>query len=89
MSIKHIYITHVEDKLGAFGCVGGNNRHFYSFCPKNEFINWIKGLSEDYPEFKLVYVENEGIREYLRKRLNEQKKLDIYKQIMYKKRVNE
>ena len=69
--LKEIYIVQVDGRAAAFGCVQGNPHHFYSFCPKDKFVDWIKGLKEDYPEFTLRCVRNEGIEEWLRKRKNE------------------
>ena len=68
--LKEIYIVHVDGRAAAFGCVQGNPHHFYSFCPKDKFADWIQGIAEDYPEFKIRCVRNEGIEEWLRKRKN-------------------
>lgn len=69
--LKEIYIVHFDNNVGALGCVQGNPNHFYSFCPQGKFIDWVKGLKEDYPEFALRCVRNEGIEEYLRKKLRD------------------
>jgi len=66
--LKEIYIVHVDGQPAALGCVQGNPNHFYSFCPKSKFADWVQGLMEDYPDFKIRCIQNEGIEEWLRKR---------------------
>lgn len=75
--LKEIYLVHFDGRVGALGCVQGNPHHFYSICPKGKFTDWVQGLIEDYPDYKLRCVENEGIEEYLRER---NKIVDIDKQ---------
>lgn len=66
--LKEIYIVQVDGRAAAFGCEQGNPEHFYSFCPKDEFINWVKSLKEKYPDFSMHCVKNDGIVEWLKKR---------------------
>lgn len=75
--LKEIYITHVDGYCGALGCVAGCNRHFYSFCPQGEFIDWVQSLQTDFPDFRLRCVENDGIKEWLRQRLAAEKILKM------------
>ena len=65
--IKDIYILHVDGQLAYY-------RHSkkcpsYGFAPQNKFIDFVKGLREDYPDYRLRCIKNEGIENYLRKKL--------------------
>ena len=40
-----------------------------SYAPREKFIDFVKGLREDYPDFKLRCVVNEGIREVVEKKI--------------------
>lgn len=75
--LKEIYLVHFDGRVGALGCVQGNPHHFYSICPKGKFADWVQGLIEDYPDFKLRCVKNKGIEKYLRER---NKPIDFSKQ---------
>lgn len=66
--LKEIYIVHVDGLPAAFGCVQGNPHHFYSFCPKDKFVDWIQGIKEDFPDYNIRCVKNDGIVEWLKER---------------------
>ena len=66
--LKEIYIVQIDGRAAAMGFEQGNPEHFYSFCPKDKFIEWIKGLQSKHPDFKIRCVKNDGIFEWLKKR---------------------
>lgn len=68
--LKEIYIVHVDNTVGALGCIQGNPHHFYSICPQGKFIDWVQSLQETYPDFKIRCVQNKGIEEWIRQRMN-------------------
>lgn len=77
--IKDIYILHVDGQLAFYHHSKTNPS--YGFAPQDEFINFVKSLREDYPEHRLRCIKNEGIENYLRKKLStEQKLIEYYKQ---------
>ncbi len=75
MANKDIFIVHLGNRCGAMGVVGENPRRFYSFCPKGKFADWVAGMIEDYPNFKLRCVQNKEIEEWLRNRLPKDKEV--------------
>lgn len=69
MPMKEICIVRVNGQCAAFGSFGNSPRHFYSFCPKGKFADWVQGIREDYPDFKLRCVRDRQIESWLRQRL--------------------
>lgn len=50
------------------------------YAPREKFIDFVKGLREDYPDFKLRCVVNEGIKELvLRKVRNDRAQILLVK----------
>ena len=71
--IKDIYILHVDGQLAFY-------RHSkkypsYGFAPQDKFIDFIKSLREDYPDYRLRCIRNKGIEDWLRIKINQQKML--------------
>ena len=65
--IKDIYILHVDGRLAFY-------RHSkkcpsYGFAPADKFIDFVKGLREDYPDYRLRCVQNKGLENWLLVRL--------------------
>lgn len=75
--MKEIYLVHVDGFIGSFipaKCP------VVSYAPQNKFIDFAKALREDYPEYKLRCVINEGITEHIRKKIIADKLLTKKKQ---------
>ena len=58
--MKEIYIVHADAYIG---CYKPGKCPMISYAPREKFIDFVKGLLEDYPDFKLRCVVNEGIIE--------------------------
>lgn len=46
-----------------------------SYAPREKFIDFVKGLREDYPDFKLRCVVNEGIKELVLKKVLQERSI--------------
>ena len=66
MQVKEIYLVHVDEYIGAYH---HGKFPMISYAPADKFIDFAKGLREDYPQMKLRCVVNEGIEEVVRKRI--------------------
>lgn len=67
MSVKEIYLVHVDGYIGAFY---PSKCPVISYAPADKFVDFAKGLREDYPQIRLRCVQNERIEEKVRKRVN-------------------
>jgi hypothetical protein len=67
MQVKEIYLVHVDQYIGAYH---KGKCPMITYAPADKFIDFAKGLREDYPQMKLRCVVNEGIEEKVRKRIN-------------------
>lgn len=67
--VKHIYILHIGDKIAAYKPLRNGNC-LYSFAEPSQFIDFYKGLREDFPDYKLRCIQNKGIEDFLRKKLD-------------------
>ena len=63
MQIKDIYLVHVDGNIGAY-------RHgkcpMISYAPQDKFVDFVEGLKEDYPNYRLRCVHNLGIENKVR-----------------------
>lgn len=64
--MKEIYIVHAGEFIG---CYKAGKCPMISYAPNDKFIDFVKGLREDYPDFKLRCVVNDGITEKVIKRI--------------------
>ena len=63
---SEIYLVHVDEYIGAYY---PSKCPMISYAPADKFIDFAKGLREDYPQIKLRCVQNEGIENKIRKRI--------------------
>lgn len=73
--MKEVYIVHVDEFIGSY--IPGKCP-VISYAPREKFIDFVKGLREDYPDFKPRCVINEGISEAIRKKIFNDKLLRVY-----------
>lgn len=66
MQVKEIYVVHVDQYIGAYH---HGKCPMISYAPADKFIDFAKGLREDYPQMKLRCVVNEGIENKVRQRI--------------------
>lgn len=66
MQVKEIYLVHVDEYIGAYH---KGKCPIISYAPADKFIDFAKGLREDYPQIKLRCVRNEGIENKVRRRI--------------------
>jgi hypothetical protein len=71
--IKDIYILHVAGRLAFY--LHSKTCPSYGFAPQEKFIDFIKGLREDYPDHRLRCIRNKGIEDWLEKRLIQQQQM--------------
>ena len=64
--MKEIYIVHADAYIG---CYKPGKCPMISYAPREKFIDFVKGLREDYPDFKLRCVVNEGRKELVLKKV--------------------
>ncbi len=64
--MKDIYIVFVDGEVASY--LPGKYPQ-YSHAPREKFIDFVKGLRETYPEYRLRCVRNEGIEEWIRERM--------------------
>lgn len=58
-NIKHIYLVHTYN-----GYIGGylaGKKPLIYYAPRNEFIQFVQKLHKLHPDFKQIYVVNDGI----------------------------
>lgn len=80
--MKDIYLVHVDGQIGAYK---PGKFPLVSYAPQDKFIDFVKSLREDYPEFRLRCVANEGIAE----RIKIQIKQDIaMREFLYRRNEN-
>lgn len=77
---KQIFLVHVDHKIGAV-CENGNG--FISYASSSKFVDFVKGLKEDYPDFMLHCVNDERLKEKVRQRVKQD--LEINKIYMKEK----
>lgn len=64
--MKEIYLVHVDGYIGSYLSA---KCPVVSYAPQNEFVEFVGSLKEDYPDYKLRCVLNEGIEEHIRKKI--------------------
>lgn len=75
--MKEIYLVHVDAYIGSYL---PSKHPVISYAPREKFIDFVKSLREDYPDFKPRCVINEGITETIRKKIQADKILMAAKQ---------
>lgn len=65
--MKEIYLVHVDKYIGAYRAGRCPN---ISYAPADKFIDFVQSLREEYPEYKLRCVLNEGIEAEVKKFIN-------------------
>ncbi|MBR2273957.1 MAG: hypothetical protein IJ864_03905 [Alphaproteobacteria bacterium] len=68
--MKDIYIVHVGNYIGAYRC---GKCPTITYASADKFIDFVKSLREDYPEYRLRCVRNWGIEEEVRKIIDRDK----------------
>jgi hypothetical protein len=68
--MKHIFLVHTDN--GYIGSYIMGRIPAISYAPKKEFISFVKGLREDFPKMKPIFVVNEQIK----RRIEQQIKWD-------------
>lgn len=66
MQVREIYLVHVDEYIGAYH---PGKCPMITYAPANKFIDFAKGLREDYPEMRLRCVINEGIENKVRQKI--------------------
>lgn len=66
MQVKDIYLVHVDGHIGAYR---QGRCPMISYAPQDKFIDFVEGLREDYPEYRLRCVNNYGIENKVRQRI--------------------
>lgn len=66
MQVKDIYLVHVDGHIGAYRHGKCPN---ISYAPQDKFIDFVESLREDYPEYRLRCVNNQGIENKVRQRM--------------------
>lgn len=64
--MKEIYLVHVDDYIGSYlpaKCP------VISYAKQEKFIDFVTSLKEDYPDYTMHCVLNEGIENHIRKRI--------------------
>lgn len=75
--MKEIYLVHVDEYIGAYIPEQKKN---VEYDLQKEFINFVKKLKKIFPEHNLRCIINEGISEYIRKKITADKLLTKQKQ---------
>lgn len=70
---KDIYILHVDGQIAFYK--HSKKCPSYGFAPQEKFVDLINCLREDYPDYRLRCIKNEGIENWLRKKLTVKKAL--------------
>ena len=65
--IKDIYLVHLGN--GLIGAYRPGRCPTIAYAPKDDFIDFVDSLREDYPEYRLRCVDNLGIRERIEKQV--------------------
>lgn len=81
MQVKDIYFVHVDGNIGAYR---QGRCPMISYAPQDKFIDFVKSIREDYPEYRLRCVKNKGIEDKVRKRIN----LDNYLRVEMNKSLS-
>lgn len=67
-TIKDIYLVHVDGYIGAYK---PGRCPMISYAKQSRFIDFVESLREDYPDFRLRCVVNEGINERIRGKIKQ------------------
>lgn len=76
---KHIYLCHVDNYIGAYDPYTGKVRYETS----DKFVQFVKDILNDFPDYSPHNVINEGIQEVIRKKIQADK---LLKEILSKSR---
>ena len=81
MSVNEIYIVHVDSYVGAYKC---GKCPLKSYADRSEWINFVKGVIEGYPDHKIRCVHDEKIEECMRQYIKRDKLLTSeLKRVLY------
>jgi len=72
---KHIYLTYVDEYIGAFNPHTGEIRYATS----DKFVDFVQKILKDFPEYSPHNVINKGIEEEIRKKIIADKILSMAK----------
>ncbi len=73
--MKDIYIVHVDGYIGAYY---KGRCPMISYAPQDKFVDFVKGLIDDYPEYRLRCVSNQKIENKVRQRMVLDRKIQKY-----------
>ena len=71
--MKEIYIVHVDGYIGSY--MPNRRCPTIGYAPKDKFVDFCRGLKEDYPGYRLRGIDNEEIRSKIRQRIIQDKVL--------------
>ena len=75
--IKHIYLVHTNN-----GYIGGylaGEKPLIYYAPCKDFIKFVEKLHKKHPDFKQIYVLNDGIVEAVERKIKDDLMLSIRK----------
>lgn len=65
--LKDIYLVHVDGYIGSY--LPRKNYPIIGYADKEKFVDFCQSLREDFPEYRLRCVDNDGIRILIRDRI--------------------
>lgn len=66
--VKDIYIVHVGGYVGSY--MPSKHCPQVSYAPHDKFIDFVQGLREDYPDYRLRCIINHGIEQKVWQQIN-------------------
>lgn len=66
LKTKHIYLTYVDEYIGAFDPYTGEIRYATS----DKFVPFVQEILKDFPEYTPHNVINQGVSEAIREKIN-------------------
>jgi hypothetical protein len=71
--MKEIYLVLLDGEVGAYI---PSKYKTYSYAPRDEFVGFVEYLRESYPNHKLRCIHNQGIEDWMKKRILRDKMLE-------------
>jgi hypothetical protein len=71
--MKEIYVVLLDSEVGAYI---PSKYKTYSYAPRDEFVGFVEYLRESYPNHKLRCIRNQGIEDWMKKRILRDKMLE-------------
>lgn len=71
--MKEIYLVLLDGEVGAYI---PSKYKTYSYAPRDEFVGFVEYLRESYPNHKLRCIRNQGIEDWMKKRILRDKMLE-------------